>query len=167
MNACTSPLESQATLTSWVAGRSLSRWDQTASRSASMQPPRNSGARMWAYASRQLAAWIAAMSAASSSVAGRIMTSAKHALLLAFPMRIVFREHILEIIPAFPFRWRRLVAGSGNELVRRHGSGIPHQVRNVARAVREDLAFDAHDDLRAMMHGERFRVVVDRCLAAD
>src|SRR6185437_12847777 len=38
-------------------------------RSASMGPFRNSGARMCAFASRQLAAWMAAMSAASSSVA--------------------------------------------------------------------------------------------------
>jgi hypothetical protein len=32
---------------------------------------------------------------------------------------------------------------------------------------REDLAFDAHDEFRAMMPGKRFRAVVDRRLAPD
>jgi hypothetical protein len=42
-----------------------------------------------------------------------------------------------------------------------------HQVRNVARAVWEDLAFDAHDDFRAMMPSKPFRAVVDSCFASD
>jgi hypothetical protein len=32
-------------------------------------------------------------------------------LCLVLPVRIVLREHVLEVIPAFPFRCRRLVAG--------------------------------------------------------
>src|ERR1700731_1232123 len=82
-------------------------------------------------------------------------------------MRIVLREHVFEVVPAFPFRWRRLVPGSGNERIRRYSRGSAHQVWNVARAVWEDLAFDAHDDFRAMMPGKRFRAVVDRCFASD
>src|SRR5216684_4495455 len=88
-------------------------------------------------------------------------------LCLAFPMRIVLREHVLEVITAFPFRWRRLVPGSRNERIRRYSRGSAHQVRNVARAVWEDLAFDAHDDFRAMMPSKCFRAVVDRCFASD
>src|SRR5580704_4146602 len=88
-------------------------------------------------------------------------------LRLAIPMRIVLREHVLEVIPAFPFRWRRLVAGTRNERIARYGSGIAHQVWNVARAVWEDLALDAHDDFGAMMLAKHLRAVVDRCLAPD
>src|SRR5579859_3127509 len=88
-------------------------------------------------------------------------------LRLAFSMRIVLREHVLEVIPAFPFWGRRLVAGTWDKLVRWHRSGSTHQVRNVARAVREDLACDAHDDFRSMMPATCLRVVVDRCLAPD
>src|SRR6202047_1924667 len=88
-------------------------------------------------------------------------------LCLAFAMRIVLREHVFEVIAAFPFGWRRFVPGSGNERIRRHGRGSAHQVWNVARAVWEDLAFDAYHDFRAMMPGKRFRAVVDRCLASD
>src|SRR6202048_3881434 len=82
-------------------------------------------------------------------------------------MRIVLREHVFEVVPAFPFRWRRLVPGSRNERIRRYSRGSAHQVWNVAGAVWEDLAFDAHDDFRAMMPGKRFRAVVDRCFASD
>src|ERR1700731_3826 len=82
-------------------------------------------------------------------------------------MRIVLREHVFEVVPAFPFRWRRLVPGSRNERIRRYSRGSAHQVWNVARAVWEDLAFDAHDAFRAMMPGERFRAVVDRCFASN
>src|ERR1700730_7833819 len=89
------------------------------------------------------------------------------ALCLAFPMRIVLREHVFEVIPAFPFGWRRLVPGSRNERIRRYRRRSAHQVRNIARAVREDLACDAHDDFRAVMPGKRVRAVVDRCLAPD
>jgi hypothetical protein len=91
----------------------------------------------------------------------------RYELDLAFPMRIVLREHVLEVIPAFPFGRRWLVAESGNERIRRHHLGSAHQVRNVARTVWEYLAFDAHDEFRAMMPGKRFRAVVDRCLASD
>src|SRR3974390_359836 len=82
-------------------------------------------------------------------------------------MRIVLREHVFEVIPAFPFRRRRVVAGSRNKRIRRYGRGRAHQVGNVARAVWEDLAFDAHDDFRAMVPCKHFRAVVDRCLASD
>src|SRR3984957_2550093 len=88
-------------------------------------------------------------------------------LCLVFSMRIVLREHVFEVIPAFPFGRRRLVPRSRNERVRRYSRGSTHQVRNVARAVWEDLAFDAHDDLRAMMPGNRFRAILDCCLASD
>src|SRR6267378_5411719 len=83
------------------------------------------------------------------------------------PMRIVPREHVFEVIPAFPFRWRRLIAGSRNERIRWYSRGSAHQVWNVARAVWEDLAFHAHHDFRAMMPAQRFRAVMDRCLASD
>ena len=78
-------------------------------------------------------------------------------LSLAFPMRIVLREHVFEVIPAFPFRCWGLVSRPRNERIRRYRSGSADQVGNVARAVREDLAFDAHNDFRAMMIGKRFR----------
>src|SRR3977135_2168488 len=74
---------------------------------------------------------------------------------------------VFEVIPAFPFRRRRFVPGSRNERIRRYSRGSAHQVWNVARAVREDLAFDAHDDFRAMMPDKRLRAVVDRCFASD
>src|ERR1700722_3362632 len=88
-------------------------------------------------------------------------------LCLVFSMRIVLREHVFEVIPAFPFGRRRLVPGSRNKRVRRYSRGSTHQVWNVARAVWEDLAFDAHDEFGAMMPGKGFRIVVDRCLAPN
>src|SRR5471032_1158153 len=88
-------------------------------------------------------------------------------LSLALAMRVVLREHVLEIIAALPFWRRRLVSGSRNEGILGSGLGGAHQVRDIARAIREDLAFDAHDDFRAMMPAKRFRVVVDGGLAPD
>jgi hypothetical protein len=43
----------------------------------------------------------------------------------------------------------------------------PDEVWNVARAIWEYLAFDAHHDPCAMVPGKRFRAVVDRCFASD
>jgi hypothetical protein len=49
----------------------------------------------------------------------------------------------------------------------RHSYEIAHQVWNVARAVWQDLALDAHDHFRAVMLGKNLCVVVDRRLASD
>src|SRR5579863_5600627 len=82
-------------------------------------------------------------------------------------MRIVLREHVLEVIAAFPFRWRRLVVRSRDERIWRNRPGSSHQVRNVARAVWKNLAGDAYHDLRPVMPAQRHSAVVDHCLAAD
>src|SRR6202051_1158556 len=100
-------------------------------------------------------------------VGGLLSSRGRRPLCLAVPVRIVLREHVFEVIPALPFRRRRLVAGSGNERIRRHSRGSTHQVWNVARAVWEDLAFDAHDDFGAMMPGKGFRIVGARWLSPN
>src|SRR5262245_40816137 len=82
-------------------------------------------------------------------------------------MRIVLREHDVEVITALPFWRRQLVPGSRNKVICRHYCGRAHQIWNVTGAVRKNLAFDAHDDFRAMMSAKYLRIVVDRCLAPD
>src|SRR5690349_14768840 len=82
-------------------------------------------------------------------------------------MWIVFGEHVLKVIPAFPFWRRRLVAWARNKRIFRYDRGGAGEIWNVTRAVWEDFARDAHNDFRAMMPGQDFFAFVDRSLASD
>ncbi|MGY3461606.1 hypothetical protein ACVWW5_007056 [Bradyrhizobium sp. LM3.4] len=84
-----------------------------ASRSASIWPLRNSGEKMLAYVSRQLATWIAAISAASTSVAGRITISLKFFLHLCSCDRDVVSNSSQHILASPSTNWRA-------EAIKRH-----------------------------------------------
>jgi hypothetical protein len=76
-------------------------------------------------------------------IPGRLI-GGRRPLCLVLAMRIVLREHVFEVIPAFPFRRRRLVAGPGNatgSAEDRHHVGpreavLVHQVTDQIRKAR-------------------------------
>src|SRR5690606_29791110 len=80
------------------------------------------------------------------------------------PVGVALREKIPEIVAALPLGGRRRAlprtghVGRGQRLL---------EPRQVARAVRVDLALDAHDELRTVMAGDDLRVVDDRRPAVD